>query len=93
MYQEAGITYNDVQPTDRTRLRWRARRGMLENDLVIERFFNQFGDALTDQQVQGLSELLERSDNELLELFMRRKELDASSASEQSLYVLEQLRQ
>lgn len=93
MYQEAGITYSDVQPTDRTRLRWRARRGMLENDLILDRFFERFGEQLTDAQVAGLGELLERSDNDLLELFMRRKELDGASASAQSLQVLEQLRQ
>ena len=25
-----------------SRLRWSARRGLLENDLIIERFFNRY---------------------------------------------------
>ncbi len=90
MYQEAGITYSDVQPTDRTRLRWRARRGLLENDLLIERFFMRYEATLTDAQVCGLSELLELSDNELLDVLMGREAL-AMNATEQARDVLKQL--
>jgi antitoxin CptB len=95
MYQEAGIFYSQVQPTDRRRLRWRARRGLLENDLFMQRFFNRYGDALTDAQVQGLSELLELPDNELLDLLMGRKDLVTlgdKAASSQAQAVLMQLR-
>ena len=28
-----------------SKLRWRCRRGLLENDLFIERFFNRYEDA------------------------------------------------
>jgi antitoxin CptB len=91
---------SNVQPTDRTRLRWRARRGLLENDLFIERFFSRHGDALTDAQVQGLSELLELSDYELLDVLMSRKPLEAAfaaagvtSCSDAARLVLAQLQQ
>ena len=30
-----------------SKLRWRCRRGLLENDLFIERFFNRHGKTLT----------------------------------------------
>ena len=30
-----------------SKLRWRCRRGLLENDLFIERFFNRYADSLT----------------------------------------------
>jgi antitoxin CptB len=33
---------------DRTRLRWRARRGLLENDLIITRFLDEHETTLTD---------------------------------------------
>jgi antitoxin CptB len=92
MYQEAGITYSDVQPTDRTRLRWRARRGLLENDLLIERFFTRYEASLSDNQVRGLSELLELSDNELLDVLMGREPLGID-ASAQARDVLRQLQQ
>ena len=36
-----------------SKLRWRCRRGLLENDLFIERFFERYADALTVRQAQG----------------------------------------
>ncbi|MCH8179225.1 MAG: succinate dehydrogenase assembly factor 2 [Proteobacteria bacterium] len=56
------------------RLRWRCRRGLLENDLFIDRFFEQHGDGLTNALVQGLLELMDLSDNDLLDLLLARKE-------------------
>ena len=56
-------------------LRWRARRGLLENDIVLEKYFNQFSAMMTDDDVLGLTSLLELSDNDLLDVIMVRKEL------------------
>ena len=47
---------------------------MLENDLLIEKFFNRFASSLTVSQAKGMSELMELSDNDLLDLLLRRKE-------------------
>ncbi len=55
------------------RLRWRCRRGLLENDLFIDRFFELHGESLTVSLVQGLHELMDLSDNDLLDLFLARK--------------------
>jgi len=59
------------------RLRWRCRRGLLENDLLIERFFALHGAALTAVQARALERLMDLPDNELLDLLLRRTELDA----------------
>jgi len=56
------------------RLRWRCRRGLLENDLFIDRFFEHHGASLTNALVQGLLQLMDLSDNDLLELLLARKE-------------------
>jgi antitoxin CptB len=56
------------------RLRWRCRRGLLENDLFIDKFFERYGDNLTTPLVQGLLELMDLSDNDLLDLLLARKE-------------------
>ena len=32
---------NVIDPTELNRLKWRCKRGLLENDLFIERFFNE----------------------------------------------------
>jgi antitoxin CptB len=57
-----------------SKLRWRCRRGLLENDLLIERFFNRHAADLTVEQADGLNTLMDLGDNDLLDLFLRRKE-------------------
>jgi antitoxin CptB len=56
------------------RLRWRCRRGMLENDLILSRFLDARGDAITETEVAALDRLLELSDNELWDLLSGRQE-------------------
>jgi len=52
------------------RLRWRARRGLLENDLLIARFLQQQGDTLSESEAGALACLLELSEAELLGLLL-----------------------
>ena len=61
-------------PGDLGRLKWRCRRGLLENDLFVERFFRRHEAGLTVGQVQGLQGLMDLSDNDLLDLLLARKE-------------------
>lgn len=63
---------------DRTRLRWRARRGLLENDLIITRFLDAHETRLTDDDVAALTALLELGDNDLLDVLLARKEPSGS---------------
>ena len=67
-----------VDPTELNRLRWRCKRGLLENDLFIERFFQEQGARLTNRHVQGLAELMDLGDNDLLDLFLARHEPDGA---------------
>jgi antitoxin CptB len=75
-----------------SKLRWRCRRGLLENDLLIERFFGTHAAHLTVRHADALSELMDLADNDLLDLLLRRKgpegELDRPDVRE----VLEMLR-
>lgn len=48
------------------RLRWCCRRGMLELDLVLQRFLDQAYGDLDDNQRKAFNELLELPDNTLL---------------------------
>jgi len=57
-----------------SKLRWRCRRGLLENDLFIERFFKRHESSLTEHQAEGLRVLMDLSDNDLMDLFLCRKE-------------------
>ena len=58
-----------------SKLKWRCRRGLLENDLFIERFFKQFGATLTVRHATALGLLMELSDNDLLDVQLARKSL------------------
>ncbi len=56
------------------KLKWRSRRGMLENDLFVERFFHRHEATLTTRQAAGLQALLDLADNDLLDLLLARNE-------------------
>jgi antitoxin CptB len=56
------------------RLRWRCRRGMLENDLVLARFLEARGATLTPGDVGALDRLLDLTDNELWDVIAGRAE-------------------
>ena len=57
-----------------SRLRWRCRRGLLENDLFVERFFARHEADLTARQALGLEALMDLADNDLLDLLLARSE-------------------
>ena len=63
-----------------SKLKWRCRRGLLENDILIERFFQRFESSLTVQQGRSLSALMELGDNDLLDLNLDRKSLSQVDA-------------
>ena len=58
-----------------SKLQWRCRRGLLENDLFIARFFERYARQLTDADAQALGVLMDLSDNDLLDLHLGRKTL------------------
>jgi antitoxin CptB len=57
-----------------SKLKWRCRRGLLENDLFVERFFRDHEETITIRQAQGLTTLMDLADNDLLDLLLARKE-------------------
>ena len=79
-----------------SKLRWRCRRGLLENDLFIERFFQRFSTTLNVRQAQALGDLMDLSDNDLLDVHLARKSLeqvDARLDREDVREVLQMLRE
>ena len=58
-----------------SKLKWRCRRGLLENDLFIERFFRHYEQTITKRQAAGLETLMELADNDLLDLLLARQQL------------------
>jgi antitoxin CptB len=76
-----------------SKLRWRCRRGLLENDLLIERFFARYGARLTVGQARGLHALMDLADNDLLDLLLWRKEPAVDINTMEVGEVLEMLRE
>jgi antitoxin CptB len=66
-------SHQPLSAPELSKLRWRCRRGLLENDLFIERFFNQFAGQLTFSHAQGMYALMDLADNDLLDLLLARK--------------------
>ena len=81
-----------LDPQALSRLKWRCRRGLLENDLFIERFFRTHGPSLTPRQARGLERLTDLADNDLLDLLLRRQEPSGGLDTPEVHVVLGQLR-
>ena len=85
----------DMTPLDEralSKLRWRCRRGLLENDLFIEKFFIRHAASLTVGQADGMNQLMELADNDLLDLVLRRREPGADITTDEAREVLAMLR-
>ena len=54
----------------RDRLYWKCRRGLLELDIVLQRFIP----TLKDEDMQPLVDLLDLPDNDLLDIIMGRSD-------------------
>ena len=75
-----------------SKLKWRCRRGLLENDLFLERFFDRYTAGLTVRQAAALGRLMELDDNDLLDLLLRRKAPEGAMDTSDVREVLEMMR-
>jgi antitoxin CptB len=86
------MTAAALSELERRRLRWRARRGLLENDVILGRFLDRYEHSLDQAQVAALVRLLELPDNELLDLLLARREPSAPLDHEEDRQLLARLR-
>ena len=79
------------------RLKSDARRGLLENDLILQRFFERHGAQLNAEDGKVLTQLLALEDNDLMDLLIGRKDsvatLEKESQETAFKAVLQKLRQ
>ena len=79
------------------RLKSDARRGLLENDLILQRFFERYGAQLSAEDGKVLSKFLALDDNDLMDLLIGRKDsvatLEKEMADDSFKTVLQKLRE
>ncbi|MEP6878426.1 MAG: succinate dehydrogenase assembly factor 2 [Nitrosospira sp.] len=61
------------------RARWRCRRGLLELDIVLQRFMDEHYARLDETELRQFEMLLDLSDNDLWEMIALRKETENRS--------------
>ena len=59
---------------EKNRLRWAARRGMLELDLVLSPFLENHYDHISREEQELFEELLEEQDQDMFNWFIHRHE-------------------
>ena len=74
-----------------SKLRWRCRRGLLENDLLLARFFAR-AEPVSEDEAHGLALLMELADNDLLDLFLGRQKPPADLDRPEVRQVIEAVR-
>jgi antitoxin CptB len=92
MHTEPDDKNAPIGSTELSRLKWRCRRGLLENDLFVERFFKRHEQGLTVRHADGLQALMDLADNDLLDLLLARREPEPELARPEVLEVLGMLR-
>lgn len=72
------------------RLRWQCRRGLLENDLILERFLDCHSGQLEGVRLDAFKFLLELDDNDLWDILSGRVDClpDASPAVKEVVELL-----
>jgi antitoxin CptB len=67
------MTLIESDPRRLDRIRWKARRGLLENDLLLTKFLARDLERLEEHELNLLDQLLQLGDNDLLDVLMGRK--------------------
>ena len=57
------------------RVRWRCRRGMLELDIILQRFVDKHYTQLNEAELQQLDTFLNLPDNDLWDMITAKKEV------------------
>ncbi len=71
-----------MDDTELRRLKWSCRRGMLENDLTLERFLDRHARGLDGERLKAFKALLDYPDSELREVLSGRRDVRDPALSE-----------
>ena len=71
-----------MDPADFRRLEWSCRRGMLENDLILQEFMRRHGKLLVGTRLESFKRLLTLSDGDLWDLIGGRSDTTDAALGE-----------
>ena len=83
---------NKLDERSLSKLKWRCRRGLLENDLFVARFFQRHEATLSLRHATGLQILMDLADSDLLDLLLARCEPAGELATAEVHDLLDQMR-
>ncbi|MDO4904817.1 MAG: succinate dehydrogenase assembly factor 2 [Lautropia sp.] len=93
MSQNLGRDSDSVEAAYYRRLRWRCRRGLLENDILLNRLLDRRADTgFTESEIAALDRLLDLTDPVLLDLILGRKAPEGDLSAPAVMAVLEEIR-
>jgi antitoxin CptB len=75
---------NNTKEAEQRRLAWRCRRGMLELDIVLQRFLAQHFNGLTNEELSAFDGLLALPDNEFWRV-LQTNQKDTNNAALQAV--------
>ena len=78
------INAESIKDAEQRRLAWRCRRGMLEIDIVLQKFVTTYFNELTLTELESFDELLAMSDKDLWNV-LSMKNLHLKSKLQQSI--------
>jgi antitoxin CptB len=74
------------------KLRWRCRRGLLECDLILDRFFTTRRQEISSEAARDILDLMELDDHTLLALLLGRTALPGAASTSGKQALLKALR-
>jgi antitoxin CptB len=78
------INAESIKDAEQRRLAWRCRRGMLEIDIVLQKFVTTYFNELTLMELESFDELLAMTDKDLWNV-LSMKNLHLKSELQQSI--------
>jgi antitoxin CptB len=91
MMMQSGFDTQVLSPDELRRLSWRCRRGLLELDIVLQRFVEKHLPTLTTAELSTLNQLLDLPDNEFLDVITQRQPLPIAIEEKTANQVLKKL--
>ncbi len=78
------LNAENIKDAEQRRLAWRCRRGMLELDIVLQRFIAQHFNQLTLDELHAFDSMLDMPDNDLWNA-LQLKNLHLKNAAQKSV--------